>query len=61
MRIETDDYITVTNAAKIAGVSRYWMRQKAQSGEVKAVCIDGLWFVLKAHAERFKLPSGNRR
>jgi hypothetical protein len=61
MKIETDHYVTVTNAATLAGVSRFWMRQQAQAGKVKAVCIDGLWFVLKADAARFKLPTGNRR
>jgi len=53
MKIETDDYLTVGHAAKLAGVSRYWMRQQVKAGKVDGVCIDGLWFVLRTAAESF--------
>lgn len=61
MKIDPADYLTVTNAAAIAGVSREWMRRLAQAGQVRAVCMDGLWFVHREEAERLKLASANSR
>jgi hypothetical protein len=59
MRIETDDYVTCTNAAKLAGVSRQYMRRLALDGRVRSVVIDGLLFVHKADA--LKLSGDNGR
>ena len=50
MRIDTDDYVTCTNAARLAGVSRQWMRQLAEAGKVRSVVIDGLLFVRREDA-----------
>jgi len=60
-KIDPDDYVTVTHAAEIAGVSREWARKKAQAqdGTVRAVCIDGYWFIHKDDA--LKLATANRR
>jgi hypothetical protein len=58
-KIDPDDYVTVTHAAEIAGVSREWARKKAQDGTVRAVCIDGYWFIHKDDA--LKLATANRR
>lgn len=59
--IETDDYVSVGHAARLADVSRMWMRQQAQAGRVPAVRIDGMWFVLRSAAEAFKRhPSAGR-
>jgi excisionase family DNA binding protein len=59
MRIETGDYLTCTNAAQVAGVSRQYMRRLAKDGRVRSVVIDGLLFVLRADA--LKLSGDNRR
>ena len=59
MRIDTDDYVTCTNAAKLAGVSRQYMRRLALDGKVRSVVIDGLLFVLRADA--LKLSPDTRR
>lgn len=50
MRIDTTDYVTCTNAARLAGVSRQWMRQLAEAGKVRSVVIDGLLFVRREDA-----------
>jgi hypothetical protein len=59
MRIDTDDYVTCTNAAKLAGVSRQYMRRLAMDGRVRSIVIDGLLFVHKADA--LKLSPDNSR
>ena len=59
MRIDTDHYLTCTNAAKLAGVSRQYMRRLALEGRVRSVVIDGLLFVHRADA--LKLSPDNRR
>jgi hypothetical protein len=59
MRIETSDYVTCTNAAQLAGVSRQYMRRLALEGRVRSVVIDGLLFVHKADA--LKLSPDNSR
>jgi hypothetical protein len=59
MRIETDQYLTCTNAAQLAGVSRQYMRRLAEAGRVRSVVIDGLLFVHRSDA--LKLSTDNRR
>ena len=59
MRIDPADYLTCTNAAKLAGVSRQYMRRLALDGKVRSVVIDGLLFVLRADV--LKLSPDNRR
>lgn len=58
MRIETDDYVTCTNAAKLAGVSRQYMRRLALDGRVRSVVIDGLLFVHRADALKLSPDNG---
>jgi hypothetical protein len=58
MRIDTDDYVTCTNAAKLAGVSRQYMRRLAMDGRVRSVVIDGLLFVHKADALKLSPDNG---
>lgn len=59
MRIDTDDYVTCTNAAELAGVSRQWMRKLAEAGQVRSVVIDGLLFVRREDA--LKVSPDKRR
>lgn len=55
MKIDPDLYVTVGHAAKIADVSRHWMRQLAESDQrLGGVKIDGQWFVLRSAAEAFE-------
>ena len=58
MRIDTDDYVTCTNAAKLAGVSRQYMRRLALDGRVRSVVIDGLLFVHRADALKLSPDNG---
>lgn len=53
-KIETTDYVSVGTAAKAADVSRLWMRTLAQAGKVRAVEIDGQWFVHRKDAEKYE-------
>ena len=59
MRIDPADYLTCTNAAKLAGVSRQYMRRLAEANRVRSVVIDGLLFVHREDA--LKLSPDNRR
>lgn len=55
MKIETDDYVTIGHAAKLADVTRHWMRLLAKADQrMGGVEIDGQWFVLRAAAEAFE-------
>ena len=58
MRIDTADYLTCTNAAKLAGVSRQYMRRLALEGRVRFVVIDGLLFVHRADALKLSPDNG---
>lgn len=61
MHIDTADWLTCTNAARLAGVSRQYMRRLALDGRVRSVVIDGLLFVHRADAERLKVSRDNSR
>lgn len=54
MKIDPSLYVTVGHAAELADVSRHWMRQQAIDGRIPAVCIDGIWFVLRTAAAAFE-------
>jgi len=53
-RINPANYLTISNAAKLAGVSGFWMRKNVQSGRIPGVQIDGVWFVLASAAAGFE-------
>jgi hypothetical protein len=53
-RINPADYLTISHAAELAGVSGFWMRQSVKKGSVPGVQIDGVWFVLRSAAEGFQ-------
>jgi hypothetical protein len=59
MRIDHADYVTCTNAAKLAGITRQAMRKRAEAGTVRSVTIDGLLFIRREDA--LKLSPDNRR
>jgi hypothetical protein len=59
MRIDPADYVTCTNAAKLAGITRQAMRKRAEAGTVRSVTIDGLLFIRREDA--LKLSPDNRR
>jgi hypothetical protein len=52
-KIDTDSLLTVTNAARVAGVSRFWMLSQAKAGKIAGVTIDGVRFVYRSAAESF--------
>ena len=54
MKIDPSLYVSIGHAASLAGVSRLCIRNKAKAGVVPAVCIDGIWFVLRTAAEQFE-------
>jgi len=53
-RINPADYLTISRAAELAGVSGFWMRQQVKKGTMAGVQIDGVWFVLRSAAEGFQ-------
>ena len=53
-KIDPTLYVTIGNAAKIADVDRFWMRQLVQRGTVAGVEIDGQWFALRSAAEKYQ-------
>jgi hypothetical protein len=57
-KIDTADYLTCTNAAHLAGVSRQWMRQLAEAGKVRSVVIDGLLFIRREDALKLSGDKG---
>jgi hypothetical protein len=59
MRLDPADYVTCTNAAKLAGMTRQAMRKRAEAGTVRSVTIDGLLFIRREDA--LKLSPDNRR
>lgn len=52
-KIDPDKYVTIGTAAKLAGVSRLWMRKLVQGGHVAGLQIDTQWFALRSAAESF--------
>lgn len=52
-KIDPDRYVTIGTAAKLAGVSRLWMRKLVQGGHVAGVKIDTQWFALRSAVESF--------
>lgn len=60
-KIDPTLYVTIGTAAKIADVSRYWMRQLVQSE--KKFCgfeIDGQWFALRSACEAYTRTNAGR-
>jgi hypothetical protein len=57
-KIDTSDYLTCTNAARLAGVSRQWMRRLAEAGKVRSVLIDGLLFIRREDALKLSGDKG---
>jgi excisionase family DNA binding protein len=51
-RINTDDYVRPTTAAKLLGVGRARVKQLIAAGFLPAVEIDGVWHIRRADVER---------
>ena len=59
---DPEEWGGIDTASKAAGVSHEWMRKLAQDGKVRAVRIDGLWFVHLEAARAFERdPAGRGR
>jgi hypothetical protein len=52
-KIDPDDYVTVGTAAKMANVSRGWMRRLLMGGHVAGVLIDKQWFALRSAVDAY--------
>jgi hypothetical protein len=60
-KVDPDEYVSVGTAAKLADVSRLWMRALASTGKVRAFRIENQWFVRRSDAEKFsRHPSAGR-
>lgn len=58
-KIDPTLYVTIGHAAKLAGVTRFWLREQVKAGRVQGVCIDGVYFALRSSVQAFaKSPSG---
>lgn len=53
-KIDPKQYVDVSHAAEIAGVSRLWIRTLAQRGELGGVEIDGHWFVKRTAVQAYQ-------
>lgn len=61
-KIDPDRYMTVGNAAKLANVSRHWMRRLIQEGHLQGTAIDGQWFAVRSAVEAYaKSPAATGR
>lgn len=52
-KIDPDKYVTIGTAAKLANVSRYWMRQLVKENTVAGIEIDGQYFALRSAVEAY--------
>lgn len=52
-KIDPDKYVSIGTAAKLANVSRLWMRKLVQGGHVAGVQIDNQWFALLSAVKSF--------
>jgi hypothetical protein len=60
-KVNPDEYVSVGTAAKLADVTRAWMRQLAATGKVRAFRIENQWFVRRSDAEKFsRHPTAGR-
>ena len=63
-KIDPDEYVTIGTAAKLANVSRFWMRRLVKEGHVAGIEIDGQFFALLSAVESYAKtvpPSGRPR
>jgi hypothetical protein len=59
-KIDPDQYVTIGTAAKLANVSRLWMRELVKGGHVAGVKIDNQWFAKRAAVESFAATNPGR-
>ncbi|MGI8668710.1 MAG: hypothetical protein ACR2J3_02555 [Aridibacter sp.] len=59
VKIDTDDLISITTAAKLRGVSQQAMSDMVKRGKIAATIIDGVKFLKRD--EVLKLPKVKRR
>lgn len=54
VRIDPNDYVTMSTAANLAGIARQHMGREVRAGKVPGVFIDGQWIVLRSAAEAYE-------
>jgi excisionase family DNA binding protein len=54
MRIDPAHYVRVGTAAKLAGVTRAYIRRLIHEKRIKAVEVDGVFLVLRSDAESYQ-------
>lgn len=60
-KIDPADYVHATHGARLAGVSRLWMRELVKNGKIDGFEIDGFVFVNRAAAAAFdRHPTAGR-
>jgi hypothetical protein len=59
-KIDPSLYVTIGNAARIADVDRFWMRQLVKAGKISGVEIDGQWFALRSAVEKYQRSDTGR-
>ncbi|MGH9824957.1 MAG: hypothetical protein ACREDR_17140 [Blastocatellia bacterium] len=60
LKIDPEELITQTTAARMRGVSVQAILRLIQRGKLKTVVIDGHTFLLRAEVEKFKPGVGGR-
>jgi hypothetical protein len=60
--VDPKKYVSIQTGARLAGVSRYYMRQLVKSGRVQGIEIDGYYFALRSSCEKWERdPAGKGR
>jgi hypothetical protein len=60
VKIDTDDLISITTAAKLRGVSQQAMSDMVRRGKIEATIIDGVKFLKRDEVLNFVKSKGGR-
>lgn len=61
MKIDPTLYVRVGTAAKLAGVTRAYIRRLIHEGRLHAVEVDGVFLVLRSDAKAYQPRTDHRR
>lgn len=60
--VDPSKYVSIQTGARLAGLSRLYLRELVKAGKIKGIEIDGYYFALRSDCEKFERdPSGRGR
>lgn len=60
--IDPKKYVSIQTGARLAGISRYYLREQIKKGRIPGIEIDGYYFALRSACEKFERdPIGRGR